>query len=274
MLPVEVTTPPVPGFEPPIIARLTSPVGPPRLLSIRSQDTQVIAVPGRYSVSYVLVGGGHLVVVDVGSARDVDGLQRIAEWLGKPVALILLTHLHFDHVMGADFAARRFRTPIAMSQVADRHAEEGRSLRTLVRWGMPHFWKTWVWQGAPGLARWDLPHGLDFGFPWSHNRFRAPRQPALADGDAVPFVDGWRAVHSPGHSDDGLCLYHADAGLLVTGDTVRNFEGGEWNPLHTDLDDYRETVARLCALSTQVLMPGHGPVIRGRNRIRNLGYPP
>jgi len=274
MLPVEITTPPLTGFAPPLVARLAAPAGPPRLLSVRAGDVHVVAVPGRYCVSYVIAGDERLVVVDVGSARDVPGLQRVAEWLGKPVGLIVLTHLHFDHIMGADFAARRLGAPLAMSRVADRCAEDGRSLRALVRWGMPHFWKTWVWQGAPPLSRWDVPYGLDFGFPWSHNRFRSSRLPALCDGDPVPHAAGWRVVDTPGHSDDGLCLYHRDAGLLVAGDTVRNFVGGEWNPLYTDMDDYRATAVRLAELRARVIMPGHGPILRGADLIDRLGALP
>ena len=239
-----------------------APAGPPRLESVAvAGETRVVAVPGRYCVSYVLVGRDELVVLDVGSARDVDGLDRVAHWLAKPVGLILLSHLHFDHIMGADFAARRFDAPLAMSDVAARHAAEGRALRSLKRWGMPHFWRTWVWQGMPPLSRWDIPYGLDFGFPWSRNRFRARMHPPLSDGDPVPLVDGWRAMLTPGHSDDGLCLFHEDAGVLVAGDTVRNFVGGEWNPLVTSVRDYRATIERLEALAVQVALPGHGPPI-------------
>jgi len=271
MLPAEVTTPPLPGFYPPRLARLFSPAGPPSLLSVRVGDTQVVAVPGRYCVSYVLVGNEELVVVDVGSASDVPGLQRVADWLGKPIGLVILTHLHFDHVMGADLACRRLDAPLSMSAVAARHADEGRSLRTLVRWGMPLFWKTWVWQGMPPLSRWDIPYGFDFGFPWSRNRFRSPRLPGFADGDPLPHVDGWRALLTPGHSDDGMCLYHEDAGMLIAGDTVRNFTGGEWNPLLTDRDDYLATAERLGSMRAQVIFPGHGPIVRGQNVLADLG---
>ena len=50
-----------------------SPVGPPHLLSVRAGDTRVIAVPGRYCLSYVLVGRERLVVVDVETSETSEG---------------------------------------------------------------------------------------------------------------------------------------------------------------------------------------------------------
>jgi glyoxylase-like metal-dependent hydrolase (beta-lactamase superfamily II) len=269
----ELSVPPVPGFEPPLLARLFAPSGPPRLRCVRAGDICVVAVPGRYSVSYAIVGSEQLVIVDVGSACDVPGLDRVARWLEKPVGLILLTHLHFDHIMGADFAARHFDAPIAMSAIAAHHVEHGESLRSIQRWGMPHFWTTWLWQGAPPLAGRDLRHGLDFGFPWSRNRFRSRVGPTLDDGSPVPFAEGWRALLTPGHSDDALCLYSEAARILIAGDTVRNFLGGEWNPLYTSRRDYEATIARLAAIPVRLVLPGHGPAIMipARDSLERLG---
>jgi glyoxylase-like metal-dependent hydrolase (beta-lactamase superfamily II) len=128
-------------------------------------------------------------------------------------------------------------------------------------------------QGAPRAPLADWRRGLGFGFPWSRNRFRAHLAPALDDGAALPGLPGWTVLHTPGHADDSICLYHATARFLVTGDTVRNFLGGEWNQLTCDAADYAATKGRLRALDVETVFPGHGPILQGKGilgRLRSL----
>ena len=129
---------------------------------------------------------------------------------------------------------------------------------------------TWPLQGLPFFPLVDWREGMDFGFPWSRNRFDADLGPPLEPGDALPGLPGWRVLATPGHADDAVCLHHAAAGLLVAGDTVRNFHGGEWNPLLVDEAAFSETRRELLALPVEVVFPGHGPVLEGRGVLERL----
>jgi len=134
---------------------------------------------------------------------------------------------------------------------------------------------TWPMQGMPVFPGPDWRGGMGFGFPWARNRFRAPVAPPLEDGQPLPGLDGWVVVATPGHSDDGICLHHAAAGFLVTGDTLRNFLGGEPNPLLTDPADYERSWQRLGALDVRLVFPGHGPTFaldRGVGEVRRLPW--
>jgi glyoxylase-like metal-dependent hydrolase (beta-lactamase superfamily II) len=187
---------------------------------------------------------------------------------------VLPTHLHFDHVMGIDPLARAFGVPVALGEVAHAAAAAGRRLR------YPHWIRlcraigTWPLQGLPfpPWADWRAP--FDVGFPWGRNAFRAEVAAPLHDGDDLPGCPGWRILHTPGHADDAVCLHHADAGFLIAGDTVRNFYGGEWNPLLCDREAYRRTQARLRSLRVDAVMPGHGPVVDGPDVVARLWTPP
>jgi glyoxylase-like metal-dependent hydrolase (beta-lactamase superfamily II) len=77
-------------------------------------------------------------------------------------------------------------------------------------------------------------------------------------------------LSTPGHADEAICLHHPASGFLVAGDTVRNFLGGEWNPLLTDPDDYRASMQRLLALPVQAVFPGHGPALLGEGMLKRL----
>ena len=129
-------------------------------------------------------------------------------------------------------------------------------------------------QGAPRATLQDWRVGLGFGFPWSENRFRADLAPALDHGAALPGAPGWTVLHTPGHADDAVCLHHAAAGFLVAGDTARNFNGGEWNPLACDAAAYQQTQAQLRALEVEVVFPGHGPIVEGPRALQRLRHLP
>jgi glyoxylase-like metal-dependent hydrolase (beta-lactamase superfamily II) len=125
-------------------------------------------------------------------------------------------------------------------------------------------------QGLPLPPRADRRAALRFGMPWARDAFTAPLGPELRDGEPLPGFPGWTVLETPGHADDAIALHCADAGLLVCGDTVRNFLGGEWNPLVVDRAAFAETRRRLRALPVHAVLPGHGPVLEGRDVIGSL----
>ncbi len=233
----------------------------------------VVAVPGRYCVSYLIVGPRSMACVDVGSGEDLPLIEAVAEWLGKQVSLVVPSHLHFDHVLGVDRACERLGARLGLSRVALRRWERGGALRLPPPRSWLVFPRTWVWQGLPLFARCDLPLVRRFARPLRASPFHAPPEFDLVEGGAIEGCPGWSVLSTPGHADEAVCLYHRRAGFLVGGDTVRNFEGGEWNPLLTDRADYRATVERLQKLFVQAVFPGHGPVIVGEGvlgRLRSL----
>jgi glyoxylase-like metal-dependent hydrolase (beta-lactamase superfamily II) len=260
----------------PLLARLTAPAGPPAARLVERGGAAVLALPGRYSVTHLVLGPDAVVVVDVGSAADVALVLRALAWLGRPacqVRAVLPTHLHFDHVMGVDALARRLGVPVLLGAVAAAHVRDGRAPRYPGGWRLWRAVLTWPMQGLPFPPLADWRAGLGFGFPWARNAFRAPLAAPLRDGDALPGVPGWTVLHTPGHAPDAVALYHADARFLVAGDTVRNFLGGEWNPLVVDRAAMRATRARLHALPVTTVFPAHGPLLAGAGVLARLRDP-
>ncbi len=264
--------------EPAIAARLSAPAGPARPLLIRHADTSVLALPGRYCVVYIIVAAGNAAIVDVGSAEDVPLVSAGLDYLRvspSAVAFVLATHLHFDHVMGADVAAQAFDAPLALGRVSRLAVESGSPIHWPRRMGTLRAIPGWVMQGAPTISGSDRARGLRFGFPWSTNRFASRLGPVLDHQQPVPGFDGWTALATPGHSSDSICLHHADARILIAGDSVRNFRGGEWNALLDSAQQYESTKALLRSLPVSVACPGHGPVLAGDgvlSRLATMGF--
>jgi glyoxylase-like metal-dependent hydrolase (beta-lactamase superfamily II) len=241
---------------------------------VEAGGVRVVAVPGRYCVTTVIEGAEQVVLVDVGSITDVPLVRAVIEWLGKPVGMIIPSHLHFDHVMGVDAAAACFGAELGLGQVSWAYVKGKRGSRKPANISWKAWFWMWLWQGMPVMAKEDMRRGLRFGLPWADNPFEAPLGPVLCDGDAVPGLDGWEVLETPGHADDSICLLHREAGLLVAGDTARNFQGGEWNPLVTDFAAFKNTTARLKALDVQAVFPAHGPVVCGSGVLQRLRWIP
>jgi glyoxylase-like metal-dependent hydrolase (beta-lactamase superfamily II) len=171
--------------------------------------------------------------------------------------------------MGIDALAQRVGCPVAVNRRAFDAFHGGPPLRR-----------------PPGRSAWPLAYGWAIqGFPvlpaddWRVvRRYLDPEGPnpfasdlvALDDGRPLPGLPGWKVLSTPGHSDDAMALFHARAGFLVTGDTIRNFFGGEWNPVQTDPEAFRLTRALLGALPVRAIFPGHGPVLEGRDVVKRL----
>jgi glyoxylase-like metal-dependent hydrolase (beta-lactamase superfamily II) len=69
----------------------------------------------------------------------------------------------------------------------------------------------------------------------------------------------------PGHSPDSTCVYIVEDRVLFAGDTVAT----GIVPAVGDGALLEASLARLADLEIEVLVPGHGPVITGRARVRD-----
>jgi hydroxyacylglutathione hydrolase len=74
-------------------------------------------------------------------------------------------------------------------------------------------------------------------------------------------------IHSPGHSPGSICLYWPSHNALFAGDVI--FEQGVGR---TDLpggngEQLKKSISSLSSLNLELLLPGHGEIIRGRENI-------
>ena len=187
---------------------------------------------------------GDALVIDAGfqtEAEQQDFLDFLNAKNLRPI-LALQTHAHFDHIFGADFLYKTFGLQLRIHP-AD-HA-------------LYHY-------GASQIKRFmhrDIPLELP------------PLGPALADEEVIPFGDtSFRILHTPGHTQGGVCIYNADNALLFSGDSLFagtigrcDLEGGNLPQLIESL----KTKLLLLPDDTHVL-PGHDrPTTIGTERKAN-----
>lgn len=80
----------------------------------------------------------------------------------------------------------------------------------------------------------------------------------LEDGTQVANLT---VVHTPGHSHDHLCLWHAESRTLFCGDLMAGTGSILIAPPDGDLAAYVSSLQRVHTLNASRILPGHGPEI-------------
>ena len=173
---------------------------------------------------------GKCVVIDPGAMTAREHVRLVEAVTGahlSPVA-ILLTHGHFDHVLGLKMAAEEWNVPVYMNS-ADRG----------------------VFESSVGICE-------ELGLPYSP--YLGPKEDLREGLLSLPGGLSFEVIPTPGHTQGGVCFYHADDGLLFCGDTI--FQGSVGRTDHPGgnfeqmIDSIKRRILTLPAATR--LLPGHG----------------
>lgn len=173
--------------------------------------------------SYLLKKGEHIYLIDA-----PDGNEEMAKLINERGRLdaILLTHGHFDHVMGLKNILSLFpSTPVYLDKNDHEMLLEG-NIEFLSSFGIP-------------LSLYDIPHDIKLL-------------------DYPEEIDNIKIIRTPGHTLGSVCLFLREENIIFSGDTL--FSGGEGR---TDLGgNYTSLIASLKTLCTlpgeTKILPGHG----------------
>ena len=175
---------------------------------------------------------GQALLVDPGIFPDeIQGILAAAERLQLSLQAIVLTHSHWDHILGPEslpgipvIAQAAFhRTAAAQKEVIRRE-----------------------------IAAWEAEHRL-----LRARSFNLP-VPDLTFEKDIEFYLGaemLRLMAAPGHTPDQCVVYHPASASLWAADMLSDLEIPFINH---HLADYRCTLAMLAALEIRTLIPGHG----------------
>ncbi len=229
-----------------------------------------LRMPLPFSLNHInlwaLADGDAWTLVDTGirSPDTVSAWQQLHGGAlgGRPIARVVVTHMHPDHMGMAGWLSRRFNAPLWMTRleyltcrvlVADtgRDApEEG------VR-----FYQRAGWS-ADQLEIYRTRFG-DFGkhcyaLPDSYRR--------MVDGEVLHIgAHDWRVVVGSGHSPEHACLYCPSLGVLISGDQVlpkisSNISVFPTEPAADPLGEWLASLQHLAHVipADTLVLPSHG----------------
>ncbi len=221
-----------------------------------------LSIVNAYLVGSPVPGDRGWVLVDAGLSTSRGAIVAAAAarfGRGARPSAVVLTHGHFDHVGSLEALAEMWDVPVYA------HREELPFLTGRADYPPPDP------SVGGGAMAWLSPlysrRGIDLG-----NRVRA----LPADG-SVPFLPGWRWVHTPGHAPGHVALFRDADRTLLAGDAFvttkqESFFAALFKPpvVHgppayftIDWDRARASVRELAKLSPEVAATGHGVPMRG-----------
>ncbi len=228
---------------------------------------------------YVLEDSRGAVLVDPGLPDDESWTalkERLAE-IGIPQRRIhttIATHSHVDHFGGVHrlreenatelLTHRSFRRTMPVREVTENLDLSALELNTdddlerlRERFRRPTPWGGFITPPDEALRNWVLTASPGF------SRFDLPDPTIRVDDSQIVELAGreWVAVHTPGHTEDHLCLYDPVEQLMLSGDhvlpTITPHIGGiagQDDPLAA----FFTSLSRMHEFPTRLVLPAHG----------------
>jgi glyoxylase-like metal-dependent hydrolase (beta-lactamase superfamily II) len=192
-----------------------------------------------FSSNIYALKGDYLTIVDPGN--DYTGFMALFKLNHKPedIKKIVLTHGHRDHAMGA----------LELLRAYPEITESG---------------------GFELIFHESGPEGLKKVLEEMKCRV------TLVKGGETLDLGGseWEVIPTPGHTMDGISLYHAPIKTVFTGDTVLPYGIADVdNSAGGRLDHYLFSVKKLLKRDIDNILPGHGvPVVAAGKRVMEVAY--
>jgi hydroxyacylglutathione hydrolase len=233
----------------------------PQASSEAVQLRRVHTITDRFSMANTyLVNEEHLFVIDPGPERNVRLLCKYVQQLLhrsiQDIDLIVLTHLHPDHIAGAEALRKFCHAPIAASALAQQRFAARHNTSSISH-----------------MTEKLLPGTLQLVDLFQPDYERQVRQVSmwLHDVEGLPGHADWRIIACPGHTPTSLCLYNPFTRELLCGNTVITIRGGA--PLvrgSINRLQLEETIRTLRSLPVSYLYPGHGRAILSHHPLSNI----
>ncbi|MEH7108384.1 MBL fold metallo-hydrolase [Bacillus sp. JJ1764] len=206
------------------------------------------------SEDFVLVDAGM-----PGSASEIVAVTAEKFGEGRKPKAIILTHGHFDHVGGIIELVNEWEIPVYA------HERE-----------LPFLTGKTSYPEPDSSVEGGLVAKMSPLFPNEPINLGSYVHALPADG-SVPYMKGFRWIHTPGHSPGHVSFFREQDRALIVGDAFINVKqdslykvitqeeevSGPPRYLTTDWQQAKQSVSKLAALNPSVAVTGHGLPLSG-----------
>jgi glyoxylase-like metal-dependent hydrolase (beta-lactamase superfamily II) len=199
-----------------------------------------------FRVGDTLVDTGHV------CAESVERLRSALDSSLAGIERVVLTHPHMDHVGGSLTVDEVTDLPHVCYEGADEiirnftdYVAEAREESAALSSGMV--------DGDPEYDDRYFPLDADY----ATDEIAFERVVGAGDTVAVGPYD-CEVVHTPGHSQQHMALFHEPSGVMLSGDIVSTNGHFMYGPVHWDIGAYKTGLERIRKRDPDVLLPGHG----------------
>src|SRR5208283_6167719 len=189
---------------------------------------------------YLVIKGEELTVIDTGTSgnaqKTVEYIQKIGHQPAD-VKTIILTHFHMDHMGSAKELKDITNAKVAV------HTEDADYVSGKKPLPKP---KNILFRAVSSFVK-PAPVQVDV---------------ILKEGDKI---SGLTVIHAPGHTLGSIMLLDEKRKVLFAGDTLR-YDGkkisGAPEQFSIDLNQARESIAKISTLNFDIMLPGHGETLK------------
>ncbi|MXR52939.1 MBL fold metallo-hydrolase [Halovenus sp. WSH3] len=184
-----------------------------------------------------------------------ESRKSVREALDGPLAgidRVVLTHPHIDHVGGCLTIDDLSALPVTVFEGTDEILRSFESYLRDAREEMATF-GSGLTDGEPQVDDRYFPVDIEY----ATDDVEVEQVASAGDTVSVGPYD-CEVIHTPGHSQQHMSLYHESSGVMLSGDIVSTNGHFMYGPLHWDIGAYKTGLKRIRECEPELLLPGHG----------------
>lgn len=200
------------------------------------------------------------------TAKDIIQAAESRFGKGSQPKAIILTHGHFDHVGAIFELINLWNVPIYAHEME-----------------IPYLTGKLDYPPADPTVDNGLIAQISPTFPYKGINLGNRVQPLPTDG-SVPWMPGWRWIHTPGHSPGHVSLFREGDGVLIVGDAFTTLKqesaesilskkkeiSGPPAYFTADWKAAEQSVKTLQSLNPKMVIPSHGLPMQGEELTQQL----